>query len=498
MVDVPLMSKLPLPESFEAGYLEHNGILPIELDDDHLRVAVVDEPPIEVLDDLEMSFGVPLDLIPVTRDQLVDGIRRAYAAAESVVELVRDLDAQLAGSADNPDLPFTDARDLANQPPVIRFVNLLIRDAHDARASDIHLESTREGLRARFRVDGVLADVPSPPRGLQAAVVSRVKLLAELDIAERRLPQDGRIRVRLEERELDLRVSTVPTLYGESVVLRLLDRGGRPVELDELGMGPETLSRFKALALKPHGILLATGPTGIGKTTTLYAALEIRERTAEKIITVEDPVEYHLEGITQVPVNRKAGVTFPAALRSLLRQDPDVLMVGEMRDGETAEIAVQAAMTGHLVFSTLHTNDAVSAIPRLADLKVESYLVAATLEGVLAQRLVRKVCPDCRVLYTPDSGAVAILAQRPIGRQELVRGKGCPACRGTGFRGRVGIFELLVITDELKHDITRSAPVSRIRELAEAGGMLTLKADGWAKVLAGLTTVEEVLRVTEH
>lgn len=498
MVDTPIMSKLPLTESFEAGYLEHNGILPLEIEDDHLRVAVVDDPPLEVLDDLEMSYGLTLELIPVSREQLTDGIRRAYAAAESVVELVRDLDAQLGGIGDHPGTPFTDARDLANQPPVIRFVNLLIRDAHDARASDIHLESTREGLRARFRIDGVLTDVPSPPKGLQAAVVSRVKLLAELDIAERRLPQDGRIRVRLEERELDLRVSTVPTLYGESVVLRLLDRGGRPVELDELGMGVECLSRFKVLALKPHGILLATGPTGSGKTTTLYAALELRERTAEKIITVEDPVEYHFEGVTQVPVNRKAGVTFAAALRSLLRQDPDVLMVGEMRDGETAEIAVQAAMTGHLVFSTLHTNDAVGAIPRLADLKVESYLVAATLEGVLAQRLVRKVCPDCRELYAPEPGAVAILAQRPIGKQQLMRGKGCPACRGTGFRGRVGIFELLVLTDELKHEITRSAPVARLRELADQGGMITLKEDGWAKVLAGLTTVEEVLRVTEH
>ena len=498
MVDTPLMSKLPLPESFESGYLEFNGILPLEIEDDRLRVAVVDKPAFEVLDDLEMSFGLPLELVPVSREQLADGIRRAYAAAESVVELVRDLDAQLAGIGETTNTPFTDARDLANQPPVIRFVNLLIRDAHDSRASDIHLESTREGLRARFRIDGVLADVPNPPKGLQAAVVSRVKLLAELDIAERRLPQDGRIRVRLEERELDLRVSTVPTLYGESVVLRLLDRGGRPVELDDLGMGSETRAQFKALALRPHGILLSTGPTGSGKTTTLYAALELRERTAEKIITVEDPVEYHLEGVTQVPVNRKAGVTFAAALRSLLRQDPDVLMVGEMRDGETAEIAVQAAMTGHLVFSTLHTNDAVGAIPRLADLRVESYLVAATLEGVLAQRLVRRVCPDCRELYAPEPEAVAILAQRPVGKHRLVRGKGCPACRGTGFRGRVGVFELLVLSDELKHEITRSAPVARLRELADKEGMVTLKEDGWAKVLAGLTTVEEVLRVTEH
>jgi len=498
MVDAPLVSKLPLAESFEAGYLDYNGILPLEIVGDRLRVAVVGEPAPEVLDDLEMSFDLALETVPVTREELTDGIRRAYAAAESVVELVRDLDAAVTGDGEGIDASFTDARDLANQPPVIRFVNLLIRDAHDARASDIHLESTREGLRARFRIDGVLTDVPSPPKGLQAAVVSRVKLLAELDIAERRLPQDGRIRVRLEERELDLRVSTVPTLYGESVVLRLLDRGGRPVALDELGMAPETLARFRAIALRPHGIILATGPTGSGKTTTLYAALGLRQRGAEKIITVEDPVEYHLDGVTQVPVNRKAGVSFASALRSLLRQDPDVLMVGEMRDGETAEIAVQAAMTGHLVFSTLHTNDALGAIPRLADLKVEAYLVAATVEGVLAQRLVRRVCPDCQERYTPDPQAVALLARKPVGAETLVRGTGCPTCRGTGYRGRIGIFELVVMTDELKQAMARVAPAEKLRELALAAGMVTLRADGWAKVQAGLTTVEEVLRVTEH
>src|SRR5690348_17278947 len=497
MVDAPLMSKLPLTESFEAGYLEHNGILPLEIDAAHLRVAVVDEPPVEVLDDLEMSFGLSLDLIQVTREQLTDGIRRAFAAAESVVELVRDLDAQLGSAGDSPDTPFTDARDLANQPPVIRFVNLLIRDAHDARASDIHLESAREGLRARFRVDGVLTELPSPPKGLQAAVVSRIKLLAELDIAERRAPQDGRIRARLEERELDLRVSTVPTLYGESVVLRLLDRGGQLVGLDELGMAPETLETFRRLAERPHGILLATGPTGSGKTTTLYAALALRHRSAEKIITVEDPVEYHLSGVTQVPVNVKAGMTFGGALRSILRQDPDVLMVGEMRDGETAATAVQAALTGHLVFSTLHTNDAPSAVTRLVDLKVEPYLIAATLEGVLAQRLVRKICPECRERYTPDPGAVALLAQQPVGRLKLERGHGCTACRHTGYRGRTGLFELLVFTDQIQQALLKSPSASALREIAQAQGMATLRQDGWRKVQAGITTVEEVLRVAE-
>ncbi len=478
--------------------MEFNGILPLEVAGERLRVAVTGEPAVEVLDDLELSFGASLDLVPVSHETLADGIRRAFAAAESVVELVRDLDAEVGPSSEGGDAPLADARDLANQPPVIRFVNLLIREAHDARASDIHLESTREGLRARFRVDGVLADVPSPPRGLQAAVVSRVKLLAELDIAERRQPQDGRIRVRLEERELDLRVSTVPTLYGESVVLRLLDRGGRPVALDELGMSAGALERFRGLAARPHGILLSTGPTGSGKTTTLYAALGLRQRTAEKIITVEDPVEYHLDAVTQVPVNRKVNMTFAAALRSILRQDPDVLMVGEMRDPETAQIAVQAAMTGHLVFSTLHTNDAVGALARLLDLKVEAYLVAATLEGVLAQRLVRRICPDCREHYTPEPRAVAVLAEHPVGRPTLVRGSGCSACRGTGYRGRTGIFELLTVTDEIKQAVARGSSAGELRELARGQGMVTLRQDGWARVEAGVTTVEEVLRVTEH
>ncbi len=492
-----LQPKLPITDTFEAAYLEQWGILPLEVQGDRLRVAVTGEPATEVLEDLEMSFGVPLELVPVSQDDLVEGIRRTFAAADSVVELVRDLDAALSPSVDAGDALLADARDLANQPPVIRFVNLLIREAHEARASDIHLESTREGLLVRFRVDGVLSDVPSPPKGLQAPVISRVKLLAELDIAERRAPQDGRIRVRLEERELDLRVSTVPTLYGESVVLRLLDRGGRPVGLEELGMAPDTLEAVRRLAERPHGILLATGPTGSGKTTTLYAALGLRQRSAEKIITVEDPVEYHLECVTQVPVNVKAGMTFAGALRSILRQDPDVLMVGEMRDGETAAIAVQAALTGHLVFSTLHTNDAASALTRLVDLKVEPYLIAATLEAVLAQRLVRKVCPECRARYTPDPQAVALLAQQPVGPMKLERGRGCPACRNSGYRGRTGIFELLVVTEEIKQQLLKTPNAGTLRALAQTQGMVSLRADGWRKVQAGLTTVEEVLRVTD-
>jgi len=492
-----LLPKLPIAEAFDGDYLEQWKILPLEIAGDRLRVAAAGEPAAEVLEDLEQSFGLSVELVTVAPEELLAGIRRTFASAESVMELVKDLDADLGSGPDVTTDAFADARDLANQPPVVRFVNLLIREAHEARASDIHLESTRDGLLARFRVDGLLTELPSPPKGLQAAIVSRIKLLAELDIAERRAPQDGRIRVRLEERELDLRVSTVPTLYGESVVLRLLDRGGRPVGLDELGMAPATLDTFRRLAEKPHGILLATGPTGSGKTTTLYATLALRQRSAEKIITVEDPVEYHLDGVTQVPVNVKAGMTFAVALRSILRQDPDVLMVGEMRDGETAAIAVQAALTGHLVFSTLHTNDATSAMTRLLDLKVEAYLIAATVEAVLAQRLVRKICPECRERYQPDAGAVALLAQQPVARVSLERGRGCAACRHTGYRGRTGLFELLLVTDEIKQALVKKPSTGALREIAQAQGMVTLRRDGWAKVQAGITTVEEVLRVAD-
>ena len=492
-----LNSQLPLANAFEACYLEYNRILPLETTETHVRVAMSGEPDPDVLADLSREFGRPIEVVAVSEQEVADGIRRAYAAAESMMEVVKDLrtDESAAGVDDHE---LTDARDLASQPPVIKYVNLLIKEAHDARASDIHLESTPRGLRARFRVDGVLADAPAPPPPAQAAIVSRVKLLAELDIAERRAPQDGSFRIRLEARELDIRVSTVPTLYGESVVLRLLDRGGQPVGLDDLGMAPSTLEQFRQLIARPTGIVIAAGPTGSGKTTTLYSALALRDTTAEKVITVEDPVEYHLTGVTQIPVNRKAGMTFASALRSVLRQDPDVMMVGEMRDPETAEVAVQAAMTGHLVFSTLHTNDAPSAVTRLLDLHVAPYQIAATINGVLAQRLVRRICADCREHYQPDPQVVSFVSGEPVGARRLVRGRGCDRCRGTGYLGRIGIFELFIVSENLNRSISSREPLTRLREVAEKEGMQTMKSDGWIKVQAEITTVEEVLRVTAH
>lgn len=481
---------LSLGDGLSREYLIHHRVCPLRITEEGLvLVAAAPDALLEdALDDIAFSYRRPAVAEEHPAEEVERLIERLTTVTERLIELER-----IDGHGD--DLA-ADVRDLANQPPVVRYVNLLVRDAYDTGASDIHLEAVRSGLSARFRLDGVLAPAPEPPSEMHHAVVSRIKLLAELDIAERRRPQDGRIRVRLEARELDLRVSTVPTMFGESVVLRLLDRGGRPVELDDLGMPPDVREQVARLSARPHGMLLVTGPTGSGKTTTLYACLERRQKTAEKIITVEDPVEYQLSGITQVPVHRQAGVTFATALRSILRQDPDVLMVGEMRDVETAELAVQAAMTGHLLFTTLHTNDAVSAIPRLVDLGVPEYLVAATIEGVLAQRLVRRVCTECLTQYQPSAESVALLAGRPVGRVTLTRGAGCEACRGTGFRGRLGIFELLQMTDELKDAVVRRASRSALREIASAGGMRAMRTDGWTKVEAGLTTVEEVLRVS--
>ncbi|HXT18861.1 MAG TPA: GspE/PulE family protein [Gemmatimonadaceae bacterium] len=481
---------LMLAGGLSREYLLHHKVCPKAIGDDGALIVAAAEHALRgSASDLAYVYQRAVTFETVKQDELERLIERLTTRSERSIELAR---ADVAAD----DLT-TDVRDLANQPPVIRYVNLLVRDAYDAAASDIHLEATRTGLSVRFRVDGVLVPAPEPPAHLHHAVVSRIKLLAELDIAERRRPQDGRIRVRLEARELDLRVSTVPTMFGESVVLRLLDHGGRPVTLSELGMSPTVFQATSRLAGKPHGMLLVTGPTGSGKTTTLYAALQQRDATVEKIITVEDPIEYQLPGITQMPVHRQAGVTFGAALRAILRQDPDVVMIGEMRDKETAEISVQASMTGHLVFSTLHTNDAVSAIPRLLDLGVPDYLVAATLEGVLAQRLVRRICDECRVEYEPNPETVAAVAGRDMRRATLVRGEGCRACRGTGYRGRVGIFELLTVTDALRDAIAARAPRAELRALALEAGFVALREDGWLKVESQHTTVEEVARVVQ-
>ena len=415
--------------------------------------------------------------------------RSGQTAASLVAEFVGDL------SAD--ELPEHDLVELANQAPVVRLVNLLLCEALKAGASDVHLEASATGLTVRYRVDGVLREAPAPPGALRAAVVSRLKIMAELDIAERRVPQDGRIRLRQDGREIDVRVSTVPTLHGESVVLRLLGGDARQHALGDLGMSEETLSMLRESLSRTQGVVLATGPTGSGKTTTLYAALLELRSGREKIITIEDPVEYELAGVAQIPVRDSLGLGFATALRSILRQDPDVILVGEMRDAETADICVQAALTGHLVLSTLHTRDAPGALIRLINLGVPSYLVAATLDAVLAQRLVRRVCPACASSTKPVKADLITASALGIDLGNITRGDGCGSCLGTGYCGRTGLYELLLVDDPIRARLGDRPDVGELRSLASKQGMRTLAADGWRQVASGVTTPEEVRRVTD-
>ena len=466
---------VPLSDKFSAAYLEHHRVVPIRKSGRQLVVATWGDAASlseTAMDDLRFILDADeIALVQWPEAPLRQAIRRAYASdSVTATGVIAGLSAGPSSNG-NGEMALDDLVSLANEAPVVRLVNLLLLEALEARASDVHLEHYADQLRVRYRVDGVLQDAPAPPLHLAAALVSRLKIMAELDIAERRVPQDGRIRLRLQDRQVDVRVSIIPTLNGESVVLRLLDKARGRIGLDEIGMSAETLAEFRKIIARPHGIVLATGPTGSGKTTTLYAAIDLVRTGREKILTVEDPVEYELHGVPQVPVNEKVGVTFASALRAILRQDPDVVMVGEIRDPLTAEIAIQAALTGHLVLSTLHTNDAASAITRLLDLNIAPFLVASTVEAVLAQRLVRRVCASCA-------------------------GKGCANCAQSGYRGRTGIYELLVLNDEIKRAITASATAGELLALARQNGMRTLREHGEQLVRDGITTEQEVMRVT--
>jgi general secretion pathway protein E len=484
-----------LGEWLTREYLEENRLLPLRVTEGRLVVECVGRPDPQAVSELEVLFGAPAVLREVAEADLLEGIRRASArpdatAAGMIATLQRDDAPGGDGEAVTHDLEA-----LANQAPVIRLVNLLLAEAVESGASDVHLEAEAREMAVRYRIDGVLQSAPSPPPHLRAAVVSRLKIMAELDIAERRLPQDGRVRLRTEGRELDLRVSTLPTLHGESVVLRLLDVDGERIALEGLGMAADTLASLLDFATRPHGVLLNTGPTGSGKTTTLYSLVERIRTGREKIVSVEDPVEYEIAGIAQVPVNARVGLTFARALRAILRQDPDVLLVGEMRDAETAEICIQAALTGHLVLSTLHTNDAVGALTRLVDLGVPDYLVASTVRGILAQRLVRRVCRQCAEPHTGSAAVAREMEAAGFGAARTMRGRGCAVCRGTGFRGRTGIYELAMMSDALRAELLRRPDADALRRIAVENGMRTLRADGWRQVAAGVTTAEEVLRV---
>ena len=488
----------PLANRVSPKYLEEHTLLPLGLaEDGSLLVAVGGPLDPAVADELRQTYGRRISLVEAPAAEIQSAILSASSEAPASLRAadLRAADVEVLAPEDEA---IDDLRALASQAPVIKLVNVILLEALRLRASDVHLESTVQGLRVRYRIDGVLQEVSNPPRQYQAAVISRIKIMANLNIAERRLAQDGRIRLRLSDRELDLRVSTLPALHGESVVLRILDRGSGVPDLAELGMSDAVLTSFTRLIRIPHGIILVTGPTGSGKTTTLYGALRGINQPAVKIVTVEDPVEYQIEGLTQIPVAAKGGLTFASALRSILRHDPDIIMVGEMRDTETAEISIQAALTGHLVFSTLHTNDAAGGITRLADMGIEPYLIAATVRGLLAQRLVRMVCDGCAEPYEVSLGDLARLGgmMLPSGQPTFRRGLGCDACGGSGYRGRTGIYELLAVTDELRARIVSGAPLDEIRRLGREQGTVPLRVDGWAKVCAGVTTIDELLRVT--
>ncbi|HTR78969.1 MAG TPA: ATPase, T2SS/T4P/T4SS family [Gemmatimonadaceae bacterium] len=485
-----------LTNALSADWLEQHGVMPLRLHNGTLEVGTWFEriDPL-ALDDLRLLFGADVDIEHFMEHDLRSAIRRVYAEDETTAS---GLIAGLAGegrakTAD--EIPLDDLVHLANEAPIVKLVNFLLIEALDQRASDVHLEGYESKLRVRYRIDGVLQDAASPPPHLTPAIVSRIKIMAELDIAERRLPQDGRIRLRLQNRGVDVRVSTVPTLGGESVVLRLLDKDRGQITLSDLGMADDTLAIYSEIISRPNGIVLVTGPTGSGKSTTLYSSVELIRTGKEKIITVEDPVEYELAGVPQVPVNEKVGLTFAGALRSLMRQDPDVILLGEIRDPETAQIAVQASLTGHLVLSTLHTNDAPTAIPRLLDLDVPAYLVASTLEAVLAQRLVRRICPKCKEPAHPDKAMRARLDIESNDLENVFKGKGCDYCRHTGYRGRTSIHELLPIDNAIRLEIQRKRGSDEIRTMGVERGMRILQQDGFRLVRAGVTTLEEVARV---
>lgn len=487
-----------LTEQLTADYLEFNAVLPLRVEAGRLEVATwIQEVDRQVLDELGILFDADPEIAQGPESDLRAAIRRLYAGEGVTAEgVIAGLGVEDTPDDGSTEVPLDDLVHLANEAPVVKLVNLLLLEALEARASDVHLEEYAGIVRVRYRIDGVLQDGPTPPAHLKAAIVSRLKIMADLDIAERRVPQDGRIRLRLQDRQVDVRVSTVPVLHGESIVLRLLDKQRGRIALDDLGMSDDVRTRFEDVITRPHGIVLATGPTGSGKTTSLYAAVDRVRTGREKILTVEDPVEYELLGVPQVPVHEKVGLTFATALRSLLRQDPDVLLVGEIRDEETAEIATHAALTGHLVLSTLHTNDAPSALVRLIDLGMAPYLVASTVEAVLAQRLVRKICLACRQEIIPDPRLAAALGVAVAAIDGACHGAGCAKCLGTGYRERTGIYELLLMTDEIRGALPQQRGAGELRRLATENGMRSLAEDGIRLVGAGVTTVDEVLRVT--
>jgi general secretion pathway protein E len=481
-------------------FIRENRVVPLELKNNVLKVLMANPDDTETIDALRVAISGQVAVYTCDAKTIEDYISRFYGqeAQNNVGSIIEDMDGASYEFVRDDEEDTGHLKDLASEAPIIKLVNLFISRAVEGRASDIHVEPFEDELKVRYRIDGVLHDIESIPKKLQAAIVSRIKIMAKLNIAERRLPQDGRIRLMVGDREIDLRVSSIPVLHGESIVMRILDKESIKIDLDLLGFPENTLSAFHQIISKPNGIMLVTGPTGSGKTTTLYGALDKINSPDRKIITVEDPVEYQLKGVNQIQVKPQIGLNFASTLRHIVRQDPDVIMIGEIRDLETAEIAMQSALTGHMVFSTLHTNDAPSAITRLLDMGVESFLLSSTIRGILAQRLVRVICPECREVDSATAGKEELKILGDGNPVTLYRGRGCEKCVFTGYRGRSGIFELLTVTDEIRKLILKRADSNQIREVARREGMNTLLEDGIQKIRTGVTTLNEVFRVTQE
>lgn len=489
-----------LLSNLSINYAKKNEVLPIKRDGESIVVAIANPANYSVIDDLRIIYNARIKPVIASSYEIINAINAVYnRTTESGEDAMSELDESMAEIDSDFNEP-VDLLDASDEAPIIRLVNTLMFRSVKQKASDIHVEPFEKELVVRFRIDGVLYDIMHPPKRAQNAIISRIKIMAGLNIAEKRLPQDGRIRIKIAGKDIDIRVSTVPTAYGESVVMRLLDRSSIMLDLDDLGLWGRNLELMNEIIHSRHGIILVTGPTGSGKSTTLYAALSQINSKDIKILTIEDPVEYQLSGVNQVQVNPKIELTFASGLRAFLRQDPDVIMVGEIRDRITAEIAIQASLTGHLVLSTLHTNDAPSSVTRLIEMGIEPFLVSSSLLGIIAQRLVRTVCKDCAKKYTPTEEEILEIGLTPkdLGGRQLLRPIGCPNCLETGYAGRTGIHEFMVIDDQVRIEIMKGSDATMIRRVAIERGMLTLRQDAARKVVDGITTIEEVLRVTQE
>ncbi|MEN8263491.1 MAG: type II secretion system ATPase GspE [Nitrospirota bacterium] len=479
-------------------FMKEYKFVPIGIEDGVLKIAMSDPLNEYVMDALNSFLDTPFDICLSGEKDIIEAIEQFFGSnvqMTSIMEGMREEEIETDGIELQEDVHHL--RDMAFEAPIVKLVNMLITRAVEGRASDIHIEPFENNVKVRYRIDGALTEVESLPKRIQPAVISRIKIMSRLNIAERRLPQDGRIKLRVSGRDIDLRVSTIPTIYGESIVMRILDRGSGLIVLDHLGFPESTLDRYEKVINTPYGMFLVTGPTGSGKTTTLYASLNRINSVEKKIITVEDPIEYQIEGINQIQIKSQIGLTFANGLRHIVRQDPDVIMVGEIRDIETAEIAIHSALTGHLVFSTLHTNDASGAVTRLLDMGIEGFLVSSSLIGVLAQRLVRVICSACKEPFNPPQEIIDKMKLNEDGIT-IYHGAGCDQCRGTGYRGRIGIFELMIVDGEIRQLILERVSAGIIREKSVKKGMEILRESGLQKVRMGVTTIEEVMRVAQE